>query len=264
MAFVTRGTLLAVALVMPACAAVSLDDPLDRGVQAYHDGHYEQALFEFDAAIGQNPTAAAFGNRGTALARLGALAAALADYDRAIELAPDDPAAYINRGNVHVLAATYGRAIADFSRAIELSPRHARAYYNRSTARRLAGDPRWRDDLLAAAELETDPWEKARIRRRLDPGAALETSPLAASPATPPPSGLPAPGPGSPAVATPPAVSGQAGMDARVLATRGLSRAIDGDRAGAVADLRAALALERDPARRARVEALLNALLPGR
>ena len=51
-------------------------------------------------------------------------------------------------------------------------------------------------------------------------------------------------------------------MDARVLATRGLSRAIDGDRAGAVADLRAALALERDPLRRARIEALLNALLP--
>jgi hypothetical protein len=253
--------LLLVALVMPACAAVTLDDPLDRGVQAYHDGRYEQALFEFDAAVGQNPTAAAFGNRGTALARLGALAAALADYDRAIELAPDDPVAYVNRGNAHVLAATYGRAIADFSRAIELSPRHARAYYNRSTARRLAGDPRWLDDVLAAAELETDPWEKARMRRRLDPGAALETSPLAASPATPPPTLL-APGSGSPAVAAPPAVSGQAGMDARVLATRGLSRAIDGDRAGAVADLRAALALEREPARRARIEALLNALLP--
>lgn len=253
-----------VALVMPACAAVTMDDPLDRGVQAYHEGRYEQALFEFDAAIGQNPTAAAFGNRGTALARLGDLAAALVDYNRAIQLAPDDPVAYVNRGNAHVLAGAFDRAVADFSRAIELSPRHARAYYNRSTARRLAGDPQWLDDLLVAAELETDPREKARMRRRLDPAAALETSPLVASPATPPPPALPPPGLESPPVAAPPAISGQAGMDARVLATRGLSRAIDGDRAGAVADLRAALALERDPARRARIEALLNAVLSGR
>src|SRR5438067_1898793 len=49
-------------------------------------------------------------------------------------------------------------------------------------------------------------------------------------------------------------------IDARVLATRGIAREIDGDREGARTDLEAAFALETDAARRAVLERLLRFL----
>jgi len=49
-------------------------------------------------------------------------------------------------------------------------------------------------------------------------------------------------------------------LDARSLANRALSRELDGDRPGAIADLSAAIAKESDPARRASMENLLQLL----
>jgi hypothetical protein len=49
-------------------------------------------------------------------------------------------------------------------------------------------------------------------------------------------------------------------VDARALATRAMSRELDGDREGALQDLRAALSLEQDPRRRASLENLLRLL----
>jgi hypothetical protein len=49
-------------------------------------------------------------------------------------------------------------------------------------------------------------------------------------------------------------------MDARALANRAISRELDGDRPGAVADLRAAIVKEDVPARRASMEHLLQLL----
>jgi hypothetical protein len=56
-----------------------------------------------------------------------------------------------------------------------------------------------------------------------------------------------------------PAASPRA-IDARSLAIRGLSREIDGDHAGAVSDLRGALAIEPDPERHRSLELLLRKL----
>jgi tetratricopeptide (TPR) repeat protein len=160
---------IALALATTACATTAVyETRLERGVRAYEEGRHTRALFEFDAAVGEDPSAAAYSNRGAVLVRLGEYTAALHDYNRAVALAPDDPGVYIGRGNALVLARAYRPAVADFSRAIELSPRHARAYYNRGTARRLAEDPLWLEDWRTAAELETDPVEKARIRRKVE------------------------------------------------------------------------------------------------
>jgi hypothetical protein len=49
-------------------------------------------------------------------------------------------------------------------------------------------------------------------------------------------------------------------LDARTLANRALSREIDGDRPGAIADLRAAIVKESDPERRAGMQHLLRLL----
>ena len=76
------------------------------------------------------------------------------------------------------------------------------------------------------------------------------------SPTLPPGESAP-PGP----VAAPPSPSEPVQeLDARSLANRALSRELDGDRPGAIADLSAAIAKESDPARRASMENLLQLL----
>ncbi|MGH7356586.1 MAG: hypothetical protein ACRELS_18670, partial [Candidatus Rokuibacteriota bacterium] len=75
---------------------------------------------------------------------------------------------------------------------------------------------------------------------------------------------VPAPPPAPPpaVVAAPPAPPPSPALDARELGTRALNRELAGDHAGALADLRAALALERDPARRESLVNLIRLLDP--
>jgi len=57
-----------------------------------------------------------------------------ADYDRLIELDPNNANAYHERGDFYYETDQYDKAIADYSRAIDLNPRHASAYFNRAYA----------------------------------------------------------------------------------------------------------------------------------
>ena len=67
-------------------------------------------------------------------------AAAIANYDRAIALDPDDPAAYHGRGIAKDAQGDYAGAIADFDRAIALDPDGADAYHNRGVTKAEQGD----------------------------------------------------------------------------------------------------------------------------
>lgn len=58
--------------------------------------------------------------------------AALADYGRAIELNPKDPALYANRGALYLLLNQFDRATADIEAALKIEPAHPRALYNRA------------------------------------------------------------------------------------------------------------------------------------
>jgi tetratricopeptide (TPR) repeat protein len=254
--------------------------PFERGLAHYDSGEYSFAAAEFSEAVRRDPDrAAAWINRGVARVRLGWLNEAIEDYNRAIQLTPDDPAIYYNRGNALVAAGQYAPAIEDFTRAVELSPTFAKAWFNRGAARALAGDgDAARRDWLHAIDIEPDPWARAAMRR----SAGLEPAPAVAAAA--PPAGQPttagtvapppAPGTATDAVplpppatvaATPPATPAASpptsqAIEARTLATRGMSRELDGDREGALRDLRAALAIEPDPTRRATIENLLRLL----
>jgi tetratricopeptide (TPR) repeat protein len=215
---------------------------LDRGIEHYRAGQYSYAAAEFHQAVSENPTwAAPYVNRGVARVRLGRLDTAIDDYNQALALDANDPAIYFNRGNALVASGLYGPAIEDFTRAVELSPPFAKAWFNRGSARALAGQrERARQDWLHAIDLESDPWARAAMRRSagLEPSSTAVTRPMA-----------PAASPSSPV-----------SVDARTLAIRGISREVDGDHEGALIDLRAALAIERDPARRQSLEELLRKL----
>ncbi len=56
------------------------------------------------------------------------------DYDKAIELEPENAKAYNGRGNVHHEQRFEERAIADYTRAIQLNPNEANYYYNRGAS----------------------------------------------------------------------------------------------------------------------------------
>jgi tetratricopeptide repeat protein len=270
----TTGTLGCLVAVVAGCATSA--GPLERGIAQYREGNYFFAASEFSEAVQQDPRSVdAYVNRGVARVRLGQLNAAIDDYNRAIQLDNHDPEIYFNRGNALVAAGQYGAAVEDFTRAVELSPVYARAWFNRGSARALAGQTdAARKDWLHAIDVEGDPWARAAMRRSagLERGpemAAVGVPTTASTVAPPPPAGtatdaVPLPPPATVA-ATPPAAPAASpptpqSLDSRALATRGLSRHLDGDRAGALQDLRAARDLEPDPVRRASLEELLHML----
>lgn len=59
----------------------------------------------------------------------------LEDYEKSLELNPDNPLAYNNRGYTYNLIGEYEKAIIDFDKAIELEPEHAYPYNNRGLAK---------------------------------------------------------------------------------------------------------------------------------
>ena len=59
---------------------------------------------------------------------------AIADYNMALQLKPDDEEAYNDRGFAYYLKGDFERAISDYTRAIELRPNYPKAYNSRGVA----------------------------------------------------------------------------------------------------------------------------------
>lgn len=72
-----------------------------------------------------------FTNRGNAYYHRGEIDRAIADYDRAILLNPEDADAYNSRGAAYGNTGEISRAIIAFTKAIVLNLWHAGAYSNR-------------------------------------------------------------------------------------------------------------------------------------
>ena len=99
-------------------------------------GLYDLAIANYDKAIQLEPNDAhIYNNRGNAKGNLGQHLAAISDYDKAIQLKPDYAKAYNNRGVEKGKLGQYFAAISDFDKAIQLKPDDALAYYNRGFAK---------------------------------------------------------------------------------------------------------------------------------
>ena len=106
-----------------------------RGTAYYSKDDYDHAIADYDQAIQLQPdNAKAYNNRGLAYAYKGDYDRAIADYDRAIQLRPDHAKAYNNRGLAYYDKGDYDRAIADYTQAIQVRPDDAGAYNNRGVA----------------------------------------------------------------------------------------------------------------------------------
>jgi tetratricopeptide (TPR) repeat protein len=239
-----RRSILVLVLAVAACSTSVT--PLQRGVALSQRGQDAAALAAFDEAIQQSPeSAAAYARRGVVRARLGDVDGAIADYDRAHKLGAPADEVLFNRCQALISKRDYQGAIADCTAVLAENPSHAGALFARGNARWLAGDAdQARADWVRAIEIEPDSRQKARMLTGIDSLPPLTAArPPAAS--------------GAPEAAAEPVLRP---IDSRALAARGLERELKGDRLGAIADFRAALAGETDPEQQQGLRNLLQLL----
>ena len=107
----------------------------DRGVAKWRLNQTKEAIDDFNKSIQLSPeNAAVYNNRGNALMDLGHPDEAVKDFDRAVALSPNYGAAYNNRGNARVALGQYALAFQDFRKAVELMPQSAVPFNGRGMA----------------------------------------------------------------------------------------------------------------------------------
>lgn len=233
-------------LAVAAAACSPTVTPLQRGVALSQRGQDAAALAAFDEAIRHSPeSATAYANRGVVRARLGDVEGAIADYDRAHELGAPAGEVLFDRCQALISKHDYQGATADCTAVLAENPSHAGAAFTRGNARWLAGDAdQARADWVRAIEIEPDPRQKARMLTAIDSLPPLTAAQRPTSS-------------GEARAASEPVLRP---LDSRALAARGLDRELEGDRLGAIADLRAALAGETDPEQQQGLRNLLRLL----
>ncbi|MCF6367021.1 MAG: tetratricopeptide repeat protein [Bacteroidales bacterium] len=81
-----------------------------------------------------------YSNRGITKGKLGDYDGAIADFDKALSITPEESGAYSNRGRAKMLKGDTEDAIKDFNTAISLDPKHFSAYLNRAVAKQILKD----------------------------------------------------------------------------------------------------------------------------
>jgi tetratricopeptide (TPR) repeat protein len=146
------GLLLVIATISALAPARATPEERDASLQAHQgrtallrgqDAEADRLLTQALAATALPATTKVFAlsDRGVARWRLGALRAAIEDFNEALRLAPEEATLYNNRGNVLLELKLHAEAAKDFALAIALAPDYGAAYNNRGNARLLLGDP---------------------------------------------------------------------------------------------------------------------------
>jgi len=105
------------------------------GYSQYNAGRYELAIADFDKAIALKPDEVDFYDaRGAAYGRLGQYARAIENFDQAIKMKQDQPGLYMERADAHQRLGHFDLAVADFSKAIALKPDMGESYARRGAA----------------------------------------------------------------------------------------------------------------------------------
>jgi len=107
----------------------------NRGLAFDGRGDYQQAVSDFNLAIGLDPDSAeTYNNRGATYLHTGDQQNAIADFSHAIQLRPDYAMAFNNRGSARIDSGEFDLAIKDCTQALSLNPRLALAWNNRANA----------------------------------------------------------------------------------------------------------------------------------
>lgn len=116
------------------------------------------ALADFNKAIELRPDfTTALYNRGLLRQTMGDIDGARDDYDAVIKLDPGWAVPFMNRGNVKLSLNDAEGALADFNKAIALDPKYAKAFMNRGRAYATLGDmARAEADFSVAIEIDPE------------------------------------------------------------------------------------------------------------
>ena len=109
------------------------------GTAAMLRGQYDQAVALYDEALGTPDVskfvlASIYSDRGVAKWRMQKTKEAIDDFNKSIQLAPDNAIVFNNRGNALMDLGHPQEAIKDFDRAIALDPSYGAAFNNRGNA----------------------------------------------------------------------------------------------------------------------------------
>ncbi|MBX7186692.1 MAG: tetratricopeptide repeat protein [Vicinamibacteria bacterium] len=98
---------------------------LGLGCVSMKAGRAEAALDFFDRAINSSSSAEAFRWKGQALLQLGQADEALALFEAALDIAPNDPEIHHDRGVAFAMLGDSARAVEAFDKALAIDPHHA-------------------------------------------------------------------------------------------------------------------------------------------
>ena len=106
------------------------------GIQKTRQGNFEGAIADYNQALRIDPNDAnVYYNRGNIKYKFQDYQGAIADYTQAIRIDPNYTDAYNSRGIAKADLKDYPGAITDYTQAIRINPNDALAYYNRGLAR---------------------------------------------------------------------------------------------------------------------------------
>ena len=139
-----RNTVVAVLLSLLAFLSAGFTTPdlndFTSGAEKLGSGDYRGALVDFNKAIELNPEdPESFFYRGLAKAKSGDFQGSIVDYDKAIQLKPNNLDSYGSRGIAKARLGDLEGAIQDFDKAIEISPKDGNAYFNRGISMEMSG-----------------------------------------------------------------------------------------------------------------------------
>jgi len=139
-AFVLSGAALVLVELALAPAQLGADQPapaqptssVAQATRLYEQGNTAEAIKVLDEVVANDPlNIKALSLRGRVRESRGQVEAAMADYDRWVELAKDDSAAWQQRGSARFKGGDARGSIEDFDRAIELNPRLEQRHWQR-------------------------------------------------------------------------------------------------------------------------------------
>lgn len=104
----------------------------DKGNAFNQAGRYAEAIACYDRALAINPEdSSSWLNKGSALDASGRYADAIICYEKALTLNPDYANAWTNKGNTFVKLSRVEDALLCYGKALEISPNDASAWYNK-------------------------------------------------------------------------------------------------------------------------------------
>ncbi len=123
-------------LLIPATALAEDTSKCFSAIYSLNEGRPEEAISLYTECIDHGELESrnlivAYNDRGNAFGKTGDYQSALDDFNRVIELNPEDPDAFYNRGLTYKKLDRIDEAFADYSDAIRRDPKYAKAYNNR-------------------------------------------------------------------------------------------------------------------------------------